>query len=162
MIKERNLHRDVIDKLGPFGIGNQAGAKYYVDRNNTTIIEGKGKKSEIQKRVKALKALLNDKMSNYQAEDHRARLGKLTGKVAVIKVGAPTEAEILDKKLKLEDALNATRSAIEEGILPGGGKALFLAANELHHLWSTIEDDDIAIGVYIVMRAITETIKQLL
>ena len=133
--------------------------KVIVDKNNTTIIEGAGKKAEIKKRIDSLQVLLKDQQSQYQKEEYRARLGKLTGKVAVIKVGAPTEAEIEDKKLKLEDALNATRSAIEEGILPGGGKALFLARREVKKLLEATSGDE-KVGIEIVYNAISAPIEQ--
>jgi chaperonin GroEL len=133
--------------------------KIISDKNTTTIIEGHGKKSVIQKRINALKNLLKDPSSQYQKEHYRSRLGKLTGKVAVIKVGAPTTPEIEDKKLKLEDALNATRSAIDEGIVPGGGKALYLAKNCLTKIKLT---EDEQIGVDIVHQAIQAPIQQVI
>jgi chaperonin GroEL len=128
------------------------------DKDNTTIIEGKGSNDEIQGRMKQLKAQIEDTTSDYDREKLQERLAKLSGGVAVIKVGAATETELKEKKHRVEDALSATRAAIEEGIVPGGGVALINAAEALD---SIKLDGDEATGITILRRALEEPIRQI-
>ena len=102
-----------------------------VDKENTTIVEGGGDATQIKNRIAAIKAQIEETTSDYDREKLQERLAKLSGGVAVIKVGAATETELKEKKLRIEDALNATRAAIEEGIIPGGGIALIKAISAL-------------------------------
>ncbi len=128
------------------------------DKDNTTIIEGKGSQDEIQGRMKQIKAQIEETTSDYDREKLQERLAKLSGGVAVIKVGAATETELKEKKHRVEDALSATRAAIEEGIVPGGGVALLHAAAALDSL--KLEGDE-ATGVTILRRALEEPIRQI-
>src|SRR5580765_5624950 len=132
--------------------------KVVLDKDNTTIIEGAGKTSEIQGRIKQLRAQIAETTSDYDREKLQERLAKLAGGVAVVKVGAATETEMKEKKARVEDALNATRAAVEEGIVPGGGVALLRAARALDGL--TLSGDE-ATGVAIVRRALEEPIRQI-
>ena len=133
-------------------------AKVVVDKDNTTIIEGAGKPAEIQGRVKQIRAQIAETTSDYDRETLQERLAKLAGGVAIIKVGAATETEMKERKARVEDALNATRAAVEEGIVPGGGVALLRAAEVLDSLKLT---GDEATGVQIVQRALEEPIRQI-
>ena len=126
--------------------------KITIDKDNTTIIEGKGKHSEIEGRVKEIRGQIEKTTSDYDREKLQERLAKLVGGVAVIKVGAATETEMKEKKARVEDAMHATRAAVEEGIVPGGGVALARCAAALDKL--KLEGDE-QIGVNIVKRAIT-------
>ncbi len=128
------------------------------DKDNTTVIEGHGSNDEIQGRMKQIKAQLEDTTSDYDREKLQERLAKLSGGVAVIKVGAATETELKEKKHRVEDALSATRAAIEEGIVPGGGVALLEAAKALDNV--KLEGDE-ATGVTILRRALEEPIRQI-
>jgi len=128
------------------------------DKDNTTVIEGHGNNDEIQGRMKQIKAQIEDTTSDYDREKLQERLAKLSGGVAVIKVGAATETELKEKKHRVEDALSATRAAIEEGIVPGGGVALLEAAKALD---SVKLDGDEATGVTILRRALEEPIRQI-
>jgi len=119
-----------------------------IDKDNTTIVEGYGKPSEIEGRVKVLRAQVEESTSDYDKEKLQERLAKLVGGVAVINVGASTETEMKEKKARVEDALNATRAAVEEGIVPGGGVALLRCVAALDDL--KLEGDQ-AVGVTIVM-----------
>jgi chaperonin GroEL len=132
--------------------------KVVVDKDNTTIIEGAGKTVEIQSRIKQLRAQVEETTSDYDREKLQERLAKLAGGVAVIKVGAATETEMKEKKARVEDALNATRAAVEEGIVPGGGVALLRAAEALDSLKLSGDEDT---GVSIVRRALEEPIRQI-
>ena len=132
--------------------------KVVVDKDNTTIIEGAGKTSEIQGRIKQLRAQIAETTSDYDREKLQERLAKLAGGVAVIKVGAATETEMKEKKARVEDALNATRAAVEEGIVPGGGVALLRASDALDSL--KLSGDE-GTGVSIVRRALEEPIRQI-
>jgi chaperonin GroEL len=132
--------------------------KVIVDKDNTTIVEGGGKAAEIQSRIKQLRAQVEETTSDYDREKLQERLAKLAGGVAVIKVGAATETEMKEKKARVEDALNATRAAVEEGIVPGGGVALLRAAEALDSL--TLSGDE-ATGVGIVRRALEEPIRRI-
>ena len=105
-----------------------------VDKDNTTIVEGAGKTKEIEGRIKQIRAQIEETTSDYDREKLQERLAKLAGGVAVIKVGAATETEMKEKKARVEDALNATRAAVEEGIVPGGGVALLRASKAIDGL----------------------------
>ncbi len=129
-----------------------------VDKDNTTVIDGAGKKADIASRVKQIKAQIEETTSDYDKEKLKERLAKLAGGVAVIHVGAPTEVEMKEKKARVEDALNATRAAVEEGIVPGGGTALVRASQDLAKLETTDEESH---GVKIVKRACEEPIRQI-
>jgi chaperonin GroEL len=132
--------------------------KVVVDKDNTTIIEGAGNTKEIEGRIKQIRAQIEETTSDYDREKLQERLAKLAGGVAVIKVGAATETEMKEKKARVEDALNATRAAVEEGIVPGGGVALLRAGKGLDKL--TLSGDE-ATGVNIVRRALEEPIRQI-
>jgi chaperonin GroEL len=132
--------------------------KVVVDKDNTTIVEGAGKPREIEGRIKQIRAQIEETTSDYDKEKLQERLAKLAGGVAVIKVGAATETEMKEKKARVEDALNATRAAVEEGVVPGGGVALLRAAAALDSL--KLSGDE-ATGVAIVRRALEEPIRQI-
>jgi chaperonin GroEL len=132
--------------------------KVHVDKENTTIIEGAGNIKDLQGRVKQIKTQAEETSSDYDREKLQERLAKLVGGVAVIKVGAATETEMKEKKARVEDALHATRAAVEEGIVPGGGVALLRAMKVLEKM---VLDNDEQIGVRIVMRALEEPIRQI-
>jgi len=129
-----------------------------VTKENTTIVEGAGKSSDIQGRVKQIRNQIEENSSDYDREKLQERLAKLAGGVAVINVGAATEPEMKEKKARVEDALHATRAAVEEGIVPGGGVALLRAAKAIDAM--TLKDEE-AIGAQIVRRAIEEPLRQL-
>jgi chaperonin GroEL len=129
-----------------------------VDKDNTTIVDGNGKEKDIQGRIKQLRAQIDETTSDYDREKLQERLAKLAGGVAVIKVGAATETEMKEKKARVEDALHATRAAVEEGIVPGGGVALLRANKALASLKA---DGDEQIGVDIVRRACEEPLRQI-
>ncbi len=138
--------------------------KITIDKDNTTIVEGAGKQSDIEGRVKTLRAQIEDTTSDYDREKLQERLAKLVGGVAVIKVGAATETEMKEKKARVEDAMHATRAAVEEGIVPGGGVALVRAAKALEKFQINKEgegDPDEQIGVNIVRRALEEPLRQI-
>jgi chaperonin GroEL len=130
--------------------------KVTIDKDNTTIIEGAGAKTVIEGRVKQIRAQIEDTTSEYDREKLQERLAKLVGGVAVIKVGAATETEMKEKKARIEDAMHATKAAVEEGIVPGGGVALLRASNPLQQL--KLEGDE-RIGVNIITRAIEEPMR---
>src|SRR6201998_1903093 len=132
--------------------------KVIIDKDNTTIIEGAGKNSEIESRIKQLRAQIEETTSDYDGEKLQERLAKLVGGVAVIKIGAATETELKEKKARVEDAMHATRAEVEEGIVPGGGVALLRCIPVLDRLKL---DDDEAIGVNIVKRALEEPTRQI-
>ena len=132
--------------------------KILVDKDNTTIIDGAGKTSTIEGRIKQLRAQIEETTSDYDREKLQERLAKLAGGVAIIKVGAATETAMKEKKARVEDALNATRAAVEEGIVPGGGVALLRAARVIDGL--TLEGDE-KVGAMIVKRALEEPIRQI-
>ncbi len=132
--------------------------KVVVDKDNTTIIEGAGKAKEIEGRIKQIRVQIEETTSDYDREKLQERLAKLAGGVAVIKVGAATETEMKEKKARVEDALNATRAAVEEGVVPGGGVALLRASEALGSL--KLSGDE-ATGVSIVRRALEEPIRQI-
>jgi chaperonin GroEL len=132
--------------------------KAVVDKDNTTIVEGAGKSSAIEGRIKQIRVQLEETTSDYDREKLQERLAKLAGGVAVIKVGAATETEMKEKKARVEDALNATRAAVEEGIVPGGGVALLRTAKAIDTL--KLEGDE-QVGAMIVRRALEEPIRQI-
>jgi chaperonin GroEL len=130
--------------------------KVVIDKDNTTIVEGSGQTSAIEGRVKQIRAQIEDTTSDYDREKLQERLAKLVGGVAVIKVGAATETEMKEKKARVEDAMHATKAAVEEGIVPGGGVALIRAGKALDSL--KVQGDQ-QIGVNIVKRAIEEPMR---
>src|SRR5713101_1725738 len=132
--------------------------KITIDKDNTTLVEGNGKQSDIEGRVKTLRAQIDETSSDYDREKLQERLAKLVGGVAVIKVGAATETEMKEKKARVEDAMHATRAAVEEGIVPGGGVALSRCVSALDKL--KLEGDE-QIGVNIVKRALVEPLRQI-
>ncbi|MDT4955101.1 MAG: chaperonin GroEL [Acidobacteriota bacterium] len=143
--------------------------KVTIDKDNTIIIDGAGNTDDMQGRVKTLKAQIEDTTSDYDREKLQERLAKLVGGVAVIRVGAATETELKEKKARVEDAMNATRAAVEEGIVPGGGVALIRAAKALDKfkIFEPDEDGEVVgdldeqIGVTIVKRALEEPLRQI-
>src|SRR5216110_2451842 len=132
--------------------------KVTIDKDNTTIVAGAGKTSEIEGRIKQLRAQIEETTSDYDKEKLQERLAKLVGGVAVIKVGAATETELKEKKARVEDAMHATRAAVEEGIVSGGGTALLRCLPALEKL--KLHDDE-SIGVNIVKRALEEPLRQI-
>jgi chaperonin GroEL len=146
-----NLENVKVEELG-------RAKKVIIDKDNTTIIEGAGKAGEIEGRIKQLRSQIEDSSSDYDQEKLQERLAKLVGGVAVIKVGAATEMELKEKKARVEDAMHATRAAVEEGIVPGGGVALLRCIPALAKL--NLQDDE-ATGVNIVKRALEEPTRQI-
>jgi chaperonin GroEL len=139
-----------------------------IDKENTTIIDGGGETSDLHGRVKTLKAQIEDSTSDYDREKLQERLAKLVGGVAIIRVGAATETELNEKKARVEDAMHATRAAVEEGIVPGGGVVYIRAAKVLDKfkLFEDNDDEpagdpDEQIGVNIVKRALEEPLRQI-
>jgi chaperonin GroEL len=132
--------------------------KIVVDKDNTTLVEGSGKTAAIEGRIKQIRAQIEETTSDYDREKLQERLAKLAGGVAVIKVGAATETAMKEKKARVEDALNATRAAVEEGIVPGGGVALLRASSAIDSL--KLEGDE-KVGAMIVKRALEEPIRQI-
>src|SRR6266496_4463772 len=132
--------------------------KVMVDKDNTTLVEGAGKTGSIEGRIKQIRAQIEETTSDYDREKLQERLAKLAGGVAVIKVGAPTETAMKEKKARVEDALNATRAAVEEGIVPGGGVALSRCVGALDKLKA---EGDEQIGINVVKRALVEPLRQI-
>jgi chaperonin GroEL len=130
-----------------------------IDKENTTIIDGAGKKEDIEARVAQIKAQIEETTSDYDREKLQERLAKLAGGVAVIRVGGATEVEVKEKKDRVDDALNATRAAVEEGIVPGGGTALLRAKAAVAKL--TTDNPDVKAGINIVLRALEAPIRQI-
>ncbi|HEY8363110.1 MAG TPA: chaperonin GroEL [Tissierellaceae bacterium] len=147
------LKEATLDMLGRAG-------KIKVDKENTVIVNGAGKPEEIQNRIKQIKAQLEETESEFDAEKLQERLAKLSGGVAVIQVGAATETELKERKLRIEDALAATRAAVEEGIVPGGGTVLIDVIPEVAKLLDTAEGDE-KTGIKIIMRALEEPVRQI-
>src|SRR5213592_2049440 len=133
--------------------------KISADKDNTTIVEGKGKRSDVEGRVKQIRAQIEETTSDYDREKLQERLAKLVGGVAIIKVGAATETEMKEKKARVEDAMHATKAAVEEGIVPGGGIALVRAVPALEKLKE--KHEDVQTGINIVRRALEEPIRQI-
>jgi chaperonin GroEL len=135
--------------------------KVTIDKENTTIVEGSGSAEAIDGRIKTIRTQIEDTTSDYDREKLQERLAKLVGGVAVIKVGAATETEMKEKKARVEDAMHATRAAVEEGIVAGGGVALVRASKVLDNFNTESEDTDEQIGVSIVRRALEEPLRQI-
>src|SRR5207247_10568636 len=133
--------------------------KVSISKENTTIVDGAGKKAEIQGRVAQIKQQIEETTSDYDKEKRQERLARLAGGVAVIRVGGATEVEVKEKKDRVDDALNATKAAVEEGILPGGGAALLYATKALAGLTGDNEDQNA--GIAIVRKAIQTPIRQI-
>jgi len=131
-----------------------------IDKDNTTIVDGAGKASDIEGRVKEIRSQIEKTTSDYDKEKLQERLAKLVGGVAIIKVGAATETELKEKKARVEDALHATRAAVEEGIVPGGGVALVRVMPAVEKLIGTLEGDE-KTGAQIVLRALEEPLRQI-
>ena len=147
------LKEATIDMLG-------SARQVKVDKENTVIVEGAGDPSEIKARIQSIRAQIEETTSDYDREKLQERLAKLAGGVAVINVGAATEVEMKERKLRIEDALAATRAAVEEGIVPGGGTALIDASKEVAKLLAQT-NGDIKTGVAIVLRALEEPVRQI-
>ena len=130
-----------------------------IDKENTTIIDGSGDKKDIEARVAQIKAQIEETTSDYDREKLQERLAKLAGGVAVIRVGGATEVEVKEKKDRVEDALNATRAAVEEGVVPGGGTALLRAKAAVSNLKT--DNEDVAAGIHIVLKALESPIRQI-
>jgi chaperonin GroEL len=145
-----------LDQAGLVDLGQAR--RIVVIKDDTTIIEGRGKAEDIEGRIKQIKVQIEETTSDYDKEKLQERLAKLSGGVAVIRVGAATEVELKDKKARVEDALHATRAAIEEGIIPGGGATLVRAASVLEELG--LEGDQ-KVGAEILRRALQEPLRQL-
>ena len=148
----RKLENATIEDLG-------RAEKVTIDKDNTTIVGGKGDSSAIKGRIEQIRAEIENTTSDYDREKLQERLAKLAGGVAIIRVGAATETELKEKKHRVEDALSATRAAVEEGIVPGGGVALVNAVEALKDL--KLEQEDAQIGVNIVRKALTEPMKRI-
>lgn len=133
--------------------------KIIVDKEHTTIIGGAGKKSEIEGRISQIKKAIQETTSDYDREKLQERLAKLAGGVAVIYVGAPTEPAMKEKKMRVEDAVNATKAAVDEGIVPGGGVSLLKASLALEELLKKEQNDDEKLGIKIVKEALEEPVK---
>jgi chaperonin GroEL len=132
--------------------------KVVIDKDNTTIVEGKGTSEEVKARIKQIRTQIEDTSSDYDREKLQERLAKMVGGVALIKVGAATETELKEKKARVEDAMHATKAAVEEGIVPGGGVALLRSKSVLEALKV---EGDLQIGVNIVKRAVEEPMRQI-
>jgi chaperonin GroEL len=146
-----------LEKAGLEHLGSAK--KVQVTKENTTIIDGAGKKKDIEARVSQIRAQIEETTSDYDREKLQERVAKLAGGVAVIKVGAATEVEMKEKKARVEDALHATRAAVEEGVVPGGGVALIRALDHVKNLKGDNEDQDH--GITIARRAMEEPLRQI-
>lgn len=147
-------------KLDNASVGYLGTAKTVtIDKDNTTIVEGAGSTEEIKKRINEIKIQIDKTTSDYDREKLQERLAKLSGGVAVLKIGASTEVEMKEKKARVEDALHATRAAVEEGIVPGGGVAYLRAMKELDSVKT--ENEDQKIGIQIIRKAVEEPIRQI-
>ncbi len=154
------VSEDMGIKLENLSVADLGTAKRIViDKDNTTVVDGAGKADDIKARVKQIRAQIEESTSDYDREKMQERLAKIVGGVAVIHVGAATETEMKEKKDRVEDALNATRAAVEEGIVPGGGTAYLRIAKALDDVKPA--DDDEAAGVALVRRAIEEPLRQI-
>ena len=145
-----------LESVGVDWLGNAK--KVVIDKDNTTIVEGKGKTEDVQARIKQIRTQIEDTTSDYDREKLQERLAKMVGGVALIKVGAATETELKEKKARVEDAMHATKAAVEEGIVPGGGVALLRCQKVLEKLKF---EDDMQIGVKIIKRALEEPLRQI-
>src|SRR6266566_1393173 len=159
LTKGRSITEDLGIKLENIQIEDLGTAKKIViDKDNTTIVEGGGKRAAIEGRVKQIRVQIEETTSDYDREKLQERLAKLVGGVAIIKVGAATETEMKEKKARVEDAMHATRAAVEEGIVPGGGVALSRCVGALDKL--KVEGDE-QIGINVVKRALVEPLRQI-
>jgi chaperonin GroEL len=159
LTKGEMISEDLGIKLENVTVGMLGQAKKVsIDKDNTTIVDGAGKKIDIEARVKQIKAQIEETTSDYDREKLQERLAKLAGVVAIIKVGAGTETELKEKKHRVEDALSATRSALEEGIVPGGGVALLSVQKALDGVKL---QGDAATGVAIVRKALEQPMRKL-
>ena len=159
----RVITEDLGIKLESVTIADLGSAKkIIIDKDNTTIIEGAGKRSDLQGRIASIRRQVEDTTSDYDREKLQERLAKLAGGVAVIKIGAATEMEMKEKKMRVEDALNATKAAAQEGIVPGGGLALLRAAKVLEAMITSgqVEGDE-KTGVEILRRAMEEPMRMI-
>jgi chaperonin GroEL len=147
-----SLEKATLDDLGN-------AKRITVSKENTTVVDGAGKPSDIQSRVSQIRVQIEDATSDYDREKLQERVAKLAGGVAVIKVGAATEVEMKEKKARVEDALHATRAAVEEGIVPGGGVALIRACAAVKGLAGDNHDQDI--GINIALRAMEDPLRQI-
>ena len=147
-----SLEKATLNELG-------SAKKIQIDKDNTTVIDGAGKANEIKARVQQLRQQMEDTTSDYDREKLQERVAKLAGGVAVIKVGAATEVEMKEKKARVEDALHATRAAVEEGVVPGGGVALVRAIDAIKDLKGANHDQDV--GINIMRRAMEEPLRQI-
>jgi chaperonin GroEL len=145
-----------LENVGTDWLGNAK--KVVIDKDNTTIVEGGGKKEDVQARIKQIRTQIEDTTSDYDKEKLQERLAKLVGGVALIKVGAATETELKEKKARVEDAMHATKAAVEEGIVAGGGVALLRCQKVLDGLKL---EGDMAFGVKIITRALEEPLRQI-
>ncbi len=145
-----------LEKVGVDWLGRAK--KVVIDKDNTTIVEGKGKSEDVQARIKQIRTQIEETTSDYDREKLQERLAKMVGGVALVKVGAATETELKEKKARVEDAMHATKAAVEEGIVPGGGVALLRCQKALEKLGL---DGDMMIGVNIIKRALEEPIRQI-
>src|SRR5579883_1092046 len=157
------ITEDLGIKLESIGLEDLGRAKsIVVDKENTTIVEGYGKPGEIQGRVNQIRRQIEETTSDYDREKLQERLAKLAGGVAVINVGAATETEMKEKKARVEDALHATRAAVEEGIVPGGGVALIRSLGGLNEKFvKGLDNIDVKTGVEIIRRAVEEPLRQI-
>jgi chaperonin GroEL len=155
VISEDMGHKLEATKLEDLGTAK----KITIDKDNTTIVDGAGKKAEVDARVKQIRGQIEETTSDYDREKLQERLAKLVGGVAVVNVGAATEVEMKEKKARVEDALNATRAAVEEGIVPGGGTALLRASKVLADLKGVNAEQQA--GIAIIKRAIEEPLRQI-
>jgi chaperonin GroEL len=154
------ISEEVGFKLENAALSDLGTAKHIViDKDTTTIIDGGGEQDKIKGRIEEIRVAIDKSTSDYDGEKLQERLAKLAGGVAVISVGAPTETEMKEKKALVEDALHATRAAVEEGIVPGGGVALLRAQNALGELKLGREDEQIGVGI--LMRALEHPIRQI-
>jgi chaperonin GroEL len=147
-IKLENISMDMLGKA----------KRVTIDKDNTTIVDGAGKKKDIEARVSQIRKQIEDTSSDYDREKLQERLAKLAGGVAVIKVGGATEVEVKERKDRVDDALNATRAAVEEGIVPGGGTALLRASR---HIEVVGDNDDEKAGIDIVRKALEAPVRQI-
>ena len=154
------ISEDLGIKLENVKIGDLGSCKKVkIDKENSTIVAGEGKKSDIEARCNQIRAEINETTSDYDKEKLQERLAKLAGGVAVIKVGGATEVEVKERKDRVEDALNATRAAVEEGVVIGGGCALLYAAQDLDGV--KVKGDDQKAGVEIVKKALQAPVRQI-
>ncbi len=155
----RVITEDIGVKLENIGIDWLGNAKKVViDKDNTTIVEGSGKREDVQARIKQIRTQIEETTSDYDREKLQERLAKMVGGVALIRVGAATETELKEKKARVEDAMHATKAAVEEGIVPGGGVALLRCQRALGELKL---DGDLQIGVNIIKRSLEEPLRQI-